>query len=231
MSAPHFILRLSTALLALSLSACSMLGVTSKKQASSEVQWTHAQDGIQIHLEADKQLNLHEDEPHTLLLGVYQVATAEDFRTLSNSPDALLQLLDGKTPNDKILQTSRFVVSPGQSASLTLNRADRAKAVGLVAGYYRTDARNAARLFEIPMSVERKSWVSLSYAAKPEALHIRLVLGPSQILQAEISQAPEIDSPSLDKKHGALIPLDGAGREPGSADTASKSTQPLTLSN
>ena len=146
----------------------SMLGGTSAEKAMNEIGWKYADNAIQLELVADANLNVFHEEPHTLVLGVLQVTSLDDFRKLSGTPQLLNQLLAGKEAQAPIVQVSRFIVSPGQHALLSLPRAADVKGIAIVAGYYRSDVRSTARLFEVPVGLDRKGVVVANYQAVPQ---------------------------------------------------------------
>jgi hypothetical protein len=76
----------------------------------------------------------------------------------------------------------RFVVQPGQELSETLDRAEGAKYVGLVAGYYSVKKEHVLRLYPVPVVVETVgSIMSRSKVSRPAPLAIDLNLGPDGI--------------------------------------------------
>lgn len=199
-------------MVALALSACtsSMVGGTSAKKAMNEIGWKYAEDAIQLEVVADAQLNLFNDEPHTLVLAVLQVTSLDDFRKLSSTPQLLNQLLAGQEAQAPIVQVSRFIVSPGQKALLSLPRVADVKGVAIVAGYYRSDVRSSARLFEVPVGLDRKGIVVANYQAVPQPLSLLVELGPYSMVKAQ-PQAPRDAKAARPPRF--LKPLDGTGRE------------------
>src|SRR4029079_6990677 len=99
------------------------------------------------------------------------------------------------------------VVTPGQHSILQLDRAQKAKFVGITAGYYQMEASRGARLCEVPLTVESEGMVSKPYKAAPATLALRLNFGPDELLNAERLNR------DLGKKSGEAVPLDGGGRE------------------
>ena len=203
--------------------ANSAMGGNTAKQARGEVAWDHAADGVLIEITSPPDLNLYQDQPHTLLLTVFQVADAAEFRKLVADPQQLAQALGTGKAGPAILQTSRYVVAPGRRTLLSLDRVQQARFVGVVAGYYSLDAAGTARLFEVPLAVSSKGWFSTTYSAEPVPLAIRLQLGAQAIAEAR-SHNPY----PLPKTESAWIPLDGGGHEIDLGPQPGPSSDPAT---
>ncbi|GAB5096920.1 type VI secretion lipoprotein TssJ [Caballeronia sp. LP006] len=211
------------------LAGCSMFSGTSAKQAVAAVDWSAAGDAILVQLDADDLLNEYNNEPHTLLLGVVQTADADSFRKLSADAGTLASTLGEAAPNPAILQLTRYVVQPGGHTILSIDRAAKAKMVGLIAGFYTMDPASSARLFEIPLAISNQAFVGHDYAAQPQTLALRLSLGRDAISDAARLNPEPPQIVAAQKRAQAkqqIVPLDGGGKEVpltpsnGAADTA-----------
>ncbi len=188
--------------------ANSLLGGNSRKTAIAEIGWDYAENGILIEIQADARLNQFQGEAHTLLLGVYQMDDAAPFFKLTADSSALARGLESGKGGDGFIQFSRYVVVPGQRTILSLDRAQKAKFVGIAAGFYQMDAAGSARLFEIPLTVVSEGLVTTTYQAAPAVLALRLGLGSAGITSAQrLNHSPT--------QRGKLepVPLDGGGKE------------------
>jgi type VI secretion system VasD/TssJ family lipoprotein len=179
-----------------------------RKQAIAEVKWDFEKNAVSIEIEADERLNEFENESHTLLLGVYQMADPAPFYKMTADSEAMATSLERGAVGDGFVDLARFVVTPGGRAVVNLDRAQKAKYVGLIAGYYLIDAPNAARLFEIPLTIDSKGVISTIYAAAPAPLALRLKFGPKGLINAErLNQVPG-EKPLVE-----AVPLDGGGKQ------------------
>lgn len=188
--------------------ANSAMGGNTSKQAQADVSWDHARDGVLIEIDAADDLNRYQDAPHTLLLTVFQTADAPAFGKLAADPVQLARALESGQAGAAFVQTTRYVVMPGRRTLLALERAAQARYIGLVAGYYQLDTAGAARLFEVPLTIDSKGWVSTTYSAAPAQLAIRLQLGAQAITDAR-----RLNAYPVPKRETAWVPLDGGGRE------------------
>ena len=144
-------------------------------------EWRYEKDAIQLHLKTDFQLNLHEGTPHTLLVCVYQLRDPNTFNQLAGDNNGLYKLLECGLFDASVAGSERLIIHPGQDLTFRLNRAEGAKYVAIVAGYYLLHKERIIRLFDIPVIVEKKGWIKRTKISKPSLLNIELTLGPQQI--------------------------------------------------
>ena len=194
------------------LSACAtannLLGGNTRKTAVAEVAWEFAPNAVLIEVEADNRLNDHAGEAHTLLLGVYQMEDSAVFYKLIADVNLVSKSLESGKGGEGFVDFSRHMVQPGQRAILSIDRAQKAKFIGIAAGYYQMEAAKSARLFQIPLTVVSEGLVTTTYKAEPAVLALRINLGPSELLNAQrLNQSP------ADKRPQEAVPLDGGGKE------------------
>ncbi len=188
--------------MAMALMAWSCSSVDKEKMAIAEMKWDLAPSAIQIHLDSDQNLNLYDGRRHTLLLGVCQTADPNSFLVQLSNQSTIGRLLEtGQGVPTMIAGFNRFVISPGQKDTLAMARAQGAQYVGIVAGYYNLDPVGVARLFTVPVLLQKKGFISKTVTATPQPLNIDLKLGA-----AEIASASRV-APALDG--GQLVPAPG----------------------
>ena len=188
--------------------ANSLLGGNSKKQAVAEIAWEFAPNAVLIEIEADNRLNEFAGEAHTLLLGVYQMEDSAAFYKLIADMNLVGKSLESGKPGDGFAHFERYVIKPGQRSILALDRAQKAKFLGITAGYYRMDAAKSARLFQVPLTVESDGLVTTTYKAAPAVLALRLNFGPGELLNAQ-----RLNHDPSQKRLQETVPLDGGGKE------------------
>jgi predicted component of type VI protein secretion system len=74
-----------------------------------------------------------------------------------------------------------MIVQPGQDINMTLDRAEGARYVAFVAGYYILEKERMVKMVTIPEFVEKKGLIKRSKTRKPAPMTIDLILGPQQI--------------------------------------------------
>lgn len=163
----------------------SAMGGNTQKEAKAEVSWDYKRNGIQVELVASPDMNAYFNQPHTLVLGVFQLEDAKAFVQLLGDQKTLVSMLSSGNASKDILQLDRYVVSPDKRTVLDIDRVQGAKFVGFVAGYYSFDAPAAARLFRIPLNIQTEGLVSTTYKAEPANMAIRLYLGRQRIANAQ----------------------------------------------
>jgi type VI secretion system VasD/TssJ family lipoprotein len=203
---------LAAGVAAAALSGCatanSMMGGNTRKDAVAEIAWDFARNAILVEVEADNRLNEYGGEAHTLVLGVYQMEDSAAFYKLIADAALVGKSLESGKGGEGFVHFARYVVVPGQHSILQLDRAQKAKFVGITAGYYQMEAARSARLFEVPLTVESEGMVSKTYKAAPATLAVRLNLGPDELMNAQ-----RLNRDPTEKKNTEAVPLDGGGRE------------------
>jgi type VI secretion system VasD/TssJ family lipoprotein len=143
--------------------------------------WTFQKDAISIHLKADTKLNYDDGVPHTLLVCIYQLKDPNAFNQLSEDTDGIYKLLECGLFDAGVATAKRTIVNPGQDIKIVLDRAEDAKYVAVVAGYYVLQKDRMIRLYDIPVEVQTKGFIKRTKSQVPGNLNIELQLGPSQI--------------------------------------------------
>ena len=149
--------------------------------------WTYQKEAIRMHIKADGKLNLDEGEAHTLLLCVYQLSDPNTFNQLSNDEDGLYRLLECSLFGDGAAAAKRMIIQPGQDINLALDRAEGARYVAMVAGYYILEKERMVKMVAIPEYVEKKGFIKKSKTRKPARMNVELILGPQQITTVSTS--------------------------------------------
>ena len=148
-------------------------------------QWRYEKGAVRVHLKADPQLNLYQGNPHTLLLCIYQLRDPNAFNQLTQDENGLYKLLECDSFDSTVANSKRLIVNPGEELTTELDRAEGARYVAVVAGYYTVESKGMIRLYDIPWYVEKTGFLGQTKVAKPGPLDIDLFLGPQQIQQLE----------------------------------------------
>ena len=138
---------------------------------------------IKISYKADKELNLYEGKSHTILMCLYQLSDSNIFNELSKSKDGLNKLLGCLRFDESVVGFKRIIVQPGENKTVHLDRAEKAKWIGLVAGYYDLAPGQITRLYEIPVIIKTKGLLFKKKIATIGKMTINLYFGPNAIHQ------------------------------------------------
>jgi len=145
------------------------------------VEWRYEKDGVRLHLVSDPKLNFFQGSATTLLVCVYNLRDPNAFNQLVEEREGLTKLLECVRFDPSVTSTKRIVIQPGQEVNENMDRAEGAKYVGLVAGYYSLQKEKAVRLFPVPLLEEKKGVVFREKSSQPAILNIDLYLGPQAI--------------------------------------------------
>ncbi len=171
----------------MSLKSIAILGIITLLMSACSSQplpppkWSYAKDAVEIHLKADPKLNFDDGLPHTLAVCLYQLKDPNAFNQLSEDTDGIYKLLDCGLFDAGVATSKRIIVHPGKDVTVTLDRAEGAKYVAAVAGYYVLQKDRMVRMFDIPVVIEKKGFIKSTRISKPGLLKIELELGPAQI--------------------------------------------------
>ncbi len=147
--------------------------------------WTYEKDAIEVNFKAGHNLNFDQGVPHTLLICLYQLKDPNAFNQLSEDQDGIYKLLECGLFDSAVATAKRIIVHPGQNINVKLDRAQGAKYVAVVAGYYVLEKSRMIRLYDIPVIVQKKGLIKRTKIAIPGKMELDLELGPSQIKLAE----------------------------------------------
>ena len=163
----------------------------------------YEKDAIELHLKADKQLNYKDKKAHALVICVYQLMSPNAFNQMAGSRSGLYSLLECSVFDPAAVAVSKqIVVNPGKDMNIKLDRAEGARYVALVAGYYAIEKEKITRLYNIPEISERSGFLWLKKTTRLDKLDISLILAPRQIQdsQPEKEARPEKETKPAQKK-------------------------------
>jgi len=135
--------------------------------------YEYEKDAISLHLKGDPNLNLFEKRPHTLLVCVYQLRDPNALNQVLQDAEDVSKLLECARFDPSIVNAKKFILQPGKEISEALDRAEGARYIGIVAGYYNLDKQRASRIIPVP--------VSGMFGKKASRLDLDVFLGPDEI--------------------------------------------------
>lgn len=192
----------------------SPVGASSSKDATAEMVWGYASNQVVIDIHPSLRLNEYDGQPHTLVIGVFQMADAGLFYKLTSDSSAMGSALETGKGGELFLQLLRFVVSPGKCTRIMLDRVQHTKYVGVITGYYSIDQKNSSRLFPVQYSISSKGLIFKTYSAKPQKLTIKMDLGAQAIVNAESVDGDGVDSTSVAQCPDGNSPNSGIDKQP-----------------
>ncbi len=151
------------------------------KKPPPAVTWSYQPKGLTISLEADKKLNSYKSQSHTVMLVIYQLENITAFKRFSGYEAGILKLLEGELFDPAVVAVKKVFVEPGESRSLTMDRAENAKWVGIVAGYFGLAPNSVTKTFQFTSSTKKRGFIRKTKTAEVDPLEINLLLAPSEI--------------------------------------------------
>ena len=158
--------------LALLLASCA--GRSSSGGGSASGAYEYEKDAISLRLKGDPNLNLFEKRPHTLLVCIYQLRDPNALNQVLQDAEDVTKLLECGRFDPSIVNTKKFILQPGKEITEALDRAEGARYIGIVAGYYNLDKQRASRIIPVP--------VSGLFGKKASRMNLDVFLGPGEIL-------------------------------------------------
>jgi type VI secretion system VasD/TssJ family lipoprotein len=147
-------------------------GSSSGGGAASGV-YGYEKDAISLHLKGDPNLNLFEKRPHTLLVCVYQLRDPNALNQVLQDAEDVSKLLECARFDPSIVNAKKFILQPGKEITEALDRAEGARYIGIVAGYYNLDKQRASRIIPVP--------VGGMIGKKASRMKLDVFLGPDEI--------------------------------------------------
>jgi type VI secretion system VasD/TssJ family lipoprotein len=161
---------------------CSMVEKAKPdKRPCVKVRWSFERKAIKVVLRADARLNYRDRQAHALMLCFYQMEKADSFYKLAETREGLKKLLTCERYDPSALSVDRAFVTPKKTKTVWLDRAEKARRVGIVAGYYEMSPPQVTRVYTIPVAVRRTGWILKKTRYRPGLLTLDLKLGPQEM--------------------------------------------------
>jgi type VI secretion system VasD/TssJ family lipoprotein len=157
--------------LPLLLASCA--GGSSSVGGTASGAYGYEKDAISLHLKGDPNLNLFEKRPHTLLVCVYQLRDPNALNQVLQDAEDVTKLLECGRFDPSIVNAKKFILQPGKEITEALDRAEGARYIGIVAGYYNLDKQRASRIIPVP--------VGGMIGKKASRMNLDVFLGPDEI--------------------------------------------------
>jgi len=171
--------------LMLGLASCGSSPDTQKLEWPYGAKFDYKENAIKLQIDADRELNRYNGDPNSLHLCMYQLRNPNDLNRLSSNEDGLYQLLDVNCSfsDGSVANATPITVQPGEHETYVYNRAEDARYVAFVAGYYSLEKERIVRLIRVPIVMIKKStgFFTSVEVPTPANMHIKLKLGPEQI--------------------------------------------------
>lgn len=156
-------------------------------QDPNQLVWAWQPNALHLSITADHDLNRYDEQPHALMVCLYQLSSVNTWSELIKSPSGMDTLLKCEGFDNSVVQSERLFIQPGKQQQLDLDRLENGRYVALVAGYATSKAQRLSSLFKFPVKQATKGflfWKKQQYW--PGDLFINLIL-TEQSLQSSAS--------------------------------------------
>jgi type VI secretion system VasD/TssJ family lipoprotein len=162
-------------------------------------EWVFEKAAVQIHVKADNKLNMYNNKAHTLYVCFYQLRELSDFDQLTQDEAGIRQLLECRMFDDSVAAANSKVIHAGENITLTMDRAERARYIAMVAGYS-SDLTNdrVVKRHRFQVYKTKEGFFKKVYECSPCVLDVEVSLGPyqieySKILPSEVDEDDEME--------------------------------------
>jgi len=131
-----------------------------------DVTWNFQKDAITLTVIASEDLNKILNESHAVSICLYQTENPDALKAKAETIQGLRELLECKSSPPERLQAQHIYVQPGSVVGKTLDRAEKAKYLAVVAGF---DVLNPATCFSIipfPLHTESTGQMTFFFSQK-----------------------------------------------------------------
>ena len=129
-----------------------------------EEEWVYEIRAIEMVIKAPSDLNSVRGRPHSLALGVFQMNDPNTFRGLSVSQTGAVELMQKGQIDESIVNFQQITVRPGEQKKVSINRAQTAKYIGVIAGYFQMNPKTDVQIFPIPVRAIKRGLVERALA-------------------------------------------------------------------
>lgn len=180
--------------LVLVMSGCSSPSKNEQRQQAIDVaRAIYASNAIRLTLTAEPQMNAFNNMANSSTIIIAQASNREQLDKMMANPALLRNLFSGTGVAEGVLQLDSYVMMPGQSVSLHIDRAEQARYVSIIAGYYPAPDMAHTRIYPLPLSLTTEGWWHKRWLAKYIPIRVALTLGRQTIVRSQVSAGEEGD--------------------------------------
>lgn len=121
--------------------------------------WEFEKQAISLDIKSVQSLNAFDNAPNALLMKIFQLSDSKAFLKAAESSSGLRHLLTAEQIDPACVGVERFLVLPGNTQKLTLDRIEGARYIGVVLGYSNLEQAQIFRLIPIVTIQQNQSSV------------------------------------------------------------------------
>jgi len=147
--------------LLLLVTACS----SNPELSVEEEKWTYEVRAINLILKAMTDVNSVSGRPHSIVVGLFQMSDPNTFSGLTVTREGSVELLQKGKIDETIVDFRLLTMRPGEQKKVSVSRAEAARYIGIIAGYFKLNPRTDVKIFPIPVREIERGLVEKSLAA------------------------------------------------------------------
>lgn len=183
-----------------------------------EQEWIYEVRAINLVIRAAADVNSVSGRPHSIAVGIFQMNDPNTFSGLSVTREGAVELLQKGQIDDTVVNYQLITIRPGEQKKVSISRAQTAKYIGVVAGYFKLNPKTDTKIFQIPLREVKRGIVedALAFAslisdeakAIPGKLNVFIDLGRTGskqmlALEEEVLKQTQVTSKDKKKKKGS----------------------------
>jgi type VI secretion system VasD/TssJ family lipoprotein len=137
-----------------------------KAEAAKAAEAFRKQD-ITLAIKADPMLNRYQNNAHTLYLCMYQLKDPNAFNQLVEEKDGVSRLMECSRFDSSVVNAKRLVIQPGQELKDVRDRAEGARYIGIVTGYFGMSKEKITHLMPLPGKDGKSSGTTITIELGP----------------------------------------------------------------
>jgi type VI secretion system VasD/TssJ family lipoprotein len=125
----------------------------------AEDEWAYEIGAINMLIRSATDVNTVNGRPHSIVIGIFQMDNPNTFISLAVNqevPDGAFELLKKGRVDDSIVSFQLIPMQPGEQKNISISRAQKAKYIGVIAGYYKLNSKTDVKIFEIPVQAVKR---------------------------------------------------------------------------
>ena len=116
-----------------------------------EEEWTYEVRAVNLVLRASSDVNSVSGRPHSIAVGLFQMNDPNSFSGLAVTREGAVELLQKGKIDETIVDFQLLTMRPGEQKKVSISRAETAKYIGVIAGYFKLNPKTDVRVFPIPV--------------------------------------------------------------------------------
>ncbi|MFT5502958.1 MAG: type VI secretion system VasD/TssJ family lipoprotein [Gammaproteobacteria bacterium] len=152
-----------------------------------EEEWIYEVRAINLAIRAAADVNSVSGRPHSIAVGIFQMNDPNTFSGLAVTREGAVELLQKGKIDDTIVNFQLVTLRPGELKKISISRAQTAKYIGVINGYFKLNPKTDIKVFPIPVRAIKRGLVEKTLAftaliadqakAVPGKLNIYIDLG------------------------------------------------------